>query len=210
MLKNKGILLIVGFILGVILTGGVSFATFNYYANQVGYTKPNEEEEITVAEALNELYKNKQDVSELNSVRTQLNTLNSSINQTDALPADIISGKYAYTKNNGLIQGTFNKQYDSGSFTIPASGTQSVNSLNFTPSKVIIFNLSTSQTLQQVTILEGNLIKMLAYGFSGDLSALNGYHEWNKTVQPGTEITSNGFNVADWQVGYTHQWIAIK
>ncbi len=88
---KKNIKFIVGIIIGMLLVSGVSvYATYKYFANEVSYTKDGTE--ISVTDALNELYANKKDVSELN-------TLRANINQTDATASDILNGKKAYTLN---------------------------------------------------------------------------------------------------------------
>ena len=88
------IIVIISIILLITLTTGIAvYATLN--ATEVKYS-----DEKTVAEALTELYDNTQDVSELN-------TLKSYINQTDASASDIVAGKKAYSGNE-LLVGTNN------------------------------------------------------------------------------------------------------
>ena len=56
---------IAGIIIGGILVGGITaYATYNYYASQVSYTKK-DGTEVSVEEALNELYNIKQNYNDL-------------------------------------------------------------------------------------------------------------------------------------------------
>lgn len=94
--NQKVITLVIGIIIGIILVSGISvYATYSYYANEVKYTN-----EKTVAQALDELYANKKDVSELN-------TLKNLLNETNATQDDIANGKKAYSNGN-LITGIAN------------------------------------------------------------------------------------------------------
>lgn len=94
--NQKVIALVIGIIIGMMLVSGISvYATYKYYANEVKYT-----DEKTVAQALDELYANKKDISELN-------TLKDLLNQTNATQDDILNGKKAYSNGN-LITGIGN------------------------------------------------------------------------------------------------------
>ncbi len=90
---KKNIKLIIGLIIGIIMTSGISvYATYKYFASEVKYT-----DDKSVSQALDELYANKSDVSELNALKNILN-------QTNATENDVINGKIAYS-NGELING---------------------------------------------------------------------------------------------------------
>ena len=54
-LKNN-FKLIIGFIIGVILTSGITVYAYSYFAKDISYTKPGEAIPISVETALNDLY----------------------------------------------------------------------------------------------------------------------------------------------------------
>lgn len=62
-LKNKNVKIIIGGILGIILTSCISvYATYNYFATDVIYKKSGTE--ISVKQALDELYQNKKETTD--------------------------------------------------------------------------------------------------------------------------------------------------
>lgn len=62
--------LIIVFIIGMILTGGIAaYATYNYYAKDISYTKSNGDK-ISVEDALNELYEIKKDYIKPSGTKT--------------------------------------------------------------------------------------------------------------------------------------------
>lgn len=93
---KKNIKLIIGIIIGMIIVSSISvYATYTYLANEVKYT-----DDKSVSQALDELYANKIDTSELNSLKSLLS-------QTNATEEDILNGKKAYSNGN-LITGKLN------------------------------------------------------------------------------------------------------
>lgn len=93
---KKNFKIIIGLIIGMVMVSCISvYATYKYFANDVKYTN-----DKSVAQALDELYNNKKDVSELN-------TLKSLLSQTNATENDIVNGKVAYS-NGSLISGNLN------------------------------------------------------------------------------------------------------
>jgi len=99
---KKNIKLIIIIIVGILLVSGISVyatATYIYNATDVSYLK-NGTDNISVADALNDLYANKKESIELNDLKTILG-------QTDATASDILSGKKAYS-NGELITGIAN------------------------------------------------------------------------------------------------------
>lgn len=194
---KKNIKMIIGFIAGVILASGITvYATYTYLATDVSYERNGTE--ISVANALNDLYDNKQDVSELNSLRT-------SINQSDATESDILSGKKAYT-TNGLITGTYTPltttkgiEYNYGEFKFAKNGQWSVINCGFKPTKLCLWlNTNDGGTV----IYDGNDWWWTSYGSYKILN--NGQ---------GNDLTDNGFKLQNWDdslQGVTITWFAIK
>lgn len=67
---KKNTKLIITFILGIIVASGITaYATYNYFAKDINYTKSNGAE-ITVEQALNELYEMKKDYIKPNGTKT--------------------------------------------------------------------------------------------------------------------------------------------
>lgn len=96
---KKNIKLIVGIFIGMLIVGSINvYAAYKYFATEVKY------DDKSVSEVLDELYANKIDVSELN-------TLKNILSQTTATPADIANGKKAYS-NGDLITGTLSSEKD--------------------------------------------------------------------------------------------------
>lgn len=65
---RKNIKIIVAFIIGVILASGISVYAYSCYSSDISYKKVNSEEEISVEEALNELYERKLDSLTLHKI----------------------------------------------------------------------------------------------------------------------------------------------
>lgn len=125
---KKNSKLMIGIIIGMLLTSSISvYATYSYFATDVKYAR--NEQEMNVAQALNELYENKKDTSELANLKAI-------ISQTDATASDISSGKKAYTKD-GLITGTSN-YYTNANFTVKPGWNH--YSLGFEPSMMFYYS----------------------------------------------------------------------
>lgn len=93
---NRNIKKIIILIIIIVMTSGISvFATYKYFANEVKYTN-----DKSVAQALDELYANKNNTEELNALKSLLS-------KTNATEADIVNGKVAYSNGN-LINGKLN------------------------------------------------------------------------------------------------------
>ena len=93
---NRNIKKIIGLIIIIVMTSGISvFAAYKYFANEVKYTN-----DKSVAQALDELYANKNNTEELNALKNLLS-------KTNATEDDIVNGKVAYSNGN-LINGKLN------------------------------------------------------------------------------------------------------
>lgn len=93
---NRNIKKIISLIIIIVMTSGISvFAAYKYFANEVKYTN-----DKSVAQALDELYANKNNTEELNALKSMLS-------KTNATEADIVNGKVAYSNGN-LINGKLN------------------------------------------------------------------------------------------------------
>lgn len=90
-LVKKNTKLIIGIVLGVIITGGITIATYNYYATDVRYT-----ENKNVAQALNELYEMSQLNEEIASLNERLQTLEQNTNQNEIQDTTPIGTVIAY------------------------------------------------------------------------------------------------------------------
>ena len=62
LIKNN-LKVIIGFVIGVILASSITVYAYNYFANDVGYTKPGSNTPISVEAALNELYSKSKNVT---------------------------------------------------------------------------------------------------------------------------------------------------
>ena len=126
---------IFGFILGIILCGGIVYGVNTYESNTIEYSPTDTSWNVSnVNEAINSLYSIKTELdatkTELDSTKTELNSTQTSLNNLkgigDATAAQILSGKKAVVKGSTLT-GTMtnrgawtNTPTGSGKVTIPA------------------------------------------------------------------------------------------
>ena len=201
-----------GFMLGVILCGGIVYGVNTYQSNSIEYSPTDSSWNVNnVNEAINSLYSIKTNLdatkTELNSTKTSLDNLKSI---GDATAAQILSGKTALVQGS-TITGTMtdrgavtNSLNAGGSYTIPAgyhngSGKVTANSLaSQTSATATAAQILTGQTAYvNGSRLTGTMTNRGAWTNtptgSGKVTIPAGYHNGSGYVDTST-VYNNAYN----------------
>ena len=204
-LKNN-VKLFIGIIIGIFLASGTILA-YSYYANDISYTKQGIANEITVSDALDDLY---------SKVPSGSKTIESTGSfDVSQYATAVVQNLYTTTQYNNNYTTGYNaglseskgKRWNSGSFN--TTGIYNIPT-GFRPSKIIVYTNGTSESMYvyDSAVSSSQFVKV---GIGNDSNPYYTYYNLGDTIS-NTRINS----ISDTQVqfnnpkGSLYRWFAVE